>query len=97
MVTHQLTDTQAFWLGHLFRAYSPGQSLSVYAEQQRLDFAELMWWRQRLAIHLNAATSSSPEFPNTPSITASSTSWPLWPERYFWSPLQMEDYRITSG
>lgn len=49
-MTHQLTDTQAFWLGHLFRAYSLGHNLSAYAEQRRLDFAELMQWRQRLAI-----------------------------------------------
>lgn len=49
-MTHQLTDTQAFWLGHVFRAYSLGLPLSAYAEEQQLNFADLMRWRHRLAI-----------------------------------------------
>ena len=61
-MTHRLTDTQAFWLGHLFRAYSLGQSLSAYAEQQQLDFSDLMQWRQRLAVqHIELPPQHRPD------------------------------------
>ncbi|MCK0163571.1 hypothetical protein [Marinobacter sp. S6332] len=49
-MNHQLTSTQAFWLGHLHHAFSLGQSLSRYAHEQGLSFADLMVWRQRLMI-----------------------------------------------
>ena len=39
-MNHQLTSTQAFWLGHLHHAFSLGQSLSRYAHEQGLSFAE---------------------------------------------------------
>ncbi|WP_339783408.1 hypothetical protein [uncultured Marinobacter sp.] len=50
MMNHQLTSTQAFWLGHLHHAFSLGQTLSRYAYEQGLSFADLMAWRQRLMI-----------------------------------------------
>jgi hypothetical protein len=50
MMNHQLTSTQAFWLGHLHHAFSLGQALSHYADEQRLCFADLMAWRQRLVV-----------------------------------------------
>lgn len=49
-MNHQLTPTQAFWLGHLHHAFSVGQSLSDYANEQGLCFADLMAWRQRLIV-----------------------------------------------
>jgi len=49
-MNHQLTSTQAFWLGHLHHAFSLGQSLSRYAHEQGLRFPDLMVWRQRLMI-----------------------------------------------
>jgi len=49
-MNHQLTSTQAFWLGHLHHAFSLGQSLSRYAHEQGLSFADLMSWRQRLMV-----------------------------------------------
>lgn len=49
-MNHQLTSTQAFWLGHLHHAFSLGQTLSHYADEQRLCFADLMAWRQRLVV-----------------------------------------------
>jgi len=49
-MNHQLTSTQAFWLGHLHHAFSLGQPLSRYAHEQRLCFADLMAWRHRLMI-----------------------------------------------
>jgi hypothetical protein len=33
-MNHQLTSTQAFWLGHLHHAFSVGQSLSHYADER---------------------------------------------------------------
>ncbi|MBQ0746314.1 MAG: hypothetical protein KBT73_07170 [Marinobacter sp.] len=50
MMNHQLTSAQAFFLGHLHHAFSLGQSLSRYAHEQGLSFADLMAWRQRLMI-----------------------------------------------
>jgi len=49
-MNHQLTSTQAFWLGHLHHAFSLGQTLSGYADEQGLCFADLMAWRQRLVV-----------------------------------------------
>lgn len=49
-MNHQLTPTQAFWLGHLYHAHSLGLSLSAYAKDQELDFADLMTWRRRLEV-----------------------------------------------
>ncbi len=49
-MNHQLTSTQAFWLGHLHHACSLGQPLSHYACEQGLCFADLMTWRQRLMV-----------------------------------------------
>ncbi len=49
-MNHQLTSTQAFWLGHLHHAFSVVQSLSDYADEQGLCFAALMAWRQRLIV-----------------------------------------------
>ena len=49
-MNHQLTSTQAFWLGHLHHAHSLGLSLSAYAHDQGLRFADLMTWRQRLEV-----------------------------------------------
>tara|TARA_R110000822_G_scaffold43876_4_gene118168 strand:- start:356 stop:643 length:288 start_codon:yes stop_codon:yes gene_type:complete len=40
MMNHQLTSTQAFRLGHLHHAFSLGQSLSRYAHEQGLSFAD---------------------------------------------------------
>jgi transposase len=47
---HQLTPTQAFWLGHLYHAHELGQSLSEYAQRQGLSLADLMRWERRLVI-----------------------------------------------
>jgi hypothetical protein len=49
-MSHQLTSTQAFWLGHLHHAFSLGQSLSHYADDQGLCFAHLIAWRQCLIV-----------------------------------------------
>jgi hypothetical protein len=49
-MNHQLTSTQAFWLGHLHHAFLLGQSLSHYADDQQLGLADLMAWRQRLVV-----------------------------------------------
>ena len=49
-MNQQLTSTQAFWLGHLHHAFSLGQPLSHYADEQGLCFADLMTWRQRLMV-----------------------------------------------
>lgn len=49
-MNHQLTSTQAFWLGHLYHAHTLGLSLSSYAHDHGLSFAELMTWRRRLDV-----------------------------------------------
>lgn len=33
----ELTDTQAYWLGHLFHASSRQLALSTYADEQALE------------------------------------------------------------
>ena len=47
---HQLTPTQAFWLGHLYHAHGLGQSLSDYAQRQGVSLADLMRWERRLVV-----------------------------------------------
>jgi len=49
-MNHQLSPTQAFWLGRLYHAFPLDQTLSHYAYEQDLCFADLMAWRQRLMV-----------------------------------------------
>lgn len=46
----ELTSTQAFWLGHLFHAYSRQLPLSEYTQEQSLELASLLAWEQRLVV-----------------------------------------------
>lgn len=57
-MNHKLTSTQAFWPGHLHHAFSLGQSLSHYAHEQGLCFADLMAWRKRLNRFVSVAVAT---------------------------------------
>lgn len=48
MPPFDLSDIQAFWLGHLTYASWLGLSLSEYCERYSLDFRQGVLWRRRL-------------------------------------------------
>lgn len=47
----KLTERQAQWLGHLYHAFTRGESLAVYADGQGLSLAALLSWERALVCH----------------------------------------------